>query len=69
MACKFLRKCRKDQCSARVLKVAKICVAGVQMSWAPFLLNQFILDFREVQYRGIEFHYSWILILIAMEAW
>ena len=69
MTCKLLRKCKKDQCFASVLKVVEICVVGVQMSWEPFLLNQFILDCQEAQQRGIEFQYNWFLILITMEAW
>ena len=47
MVCKLSRKCRKYQCSRTTLKATEMCVMGVQMSWAPFLLNQFILGCRE----------------------
>jgi hypothetical protein len=44
LACKLLRKCRKDQVPAGVIVVVEKCVEGVSMSWAPFLLNQFLID-------------------------
>jgi hypothetical protein len=27
------------------------------------------MDCREAQYKGIEFHYAWLLILITLVAW
>jgi hypothetical protein len=39
------------------------------MSWAPFLLNQFLIDCTEAQDKGMEFHYSWLLILIVFTVW
>jgi hypothetical protein len=38
-------------------------------SWAPYLLNQFLIDCRDAQDNGTEFHYSWLLILIALVGW
>jgi hypothetical protein len=34
-----------------------------------YLVNQLELDCKEVQYQGYEFHFSWLLILIAFIAW
>lgn len=48
MACKLLRKCRRDQCLAVVIKEIEISITGVWMSWVPFLLNQFITDCCEM---------------------
>jgi hypothetical protein len=45
------------------------CVEGLQMSWASYLINQLEQDFREDQDQGYEFHFSWLLILIAFIAW
>lgn len=67
MACKFLRKCHKDKCPTVAVKEAEMCVTGVKMRWAPFLLNQFIIDYKEVQIKGNEFHYSWTLIMISLK--
>jgi hypothetical protein len=39
------------------------------MNWAKYLLNQLELDCRDVQNQGYEFHFSWMLILIAFIAW
>jgi hypothetical protein len=44
LACKLLRKCRKDQVPIGVIVAAEKCVEGVSMSWEPFLLNQFLID-------------------------
>ena len=57
MACNLLRKCKKDQCFVAAVIAAKMCVAGVQMRWAPFLLNQLILDWREEQKKVTKFHF------------
>jgi hypothetical protein len=38
-------------------------------SWAPYLLNQFLVDCRDAQDNGNEFHYSWIIILIDLAGW
>jgi hypothetical protein len=39
------------------------------MNWAKYLVNQLELDCREVQGQGHDFHFSWLLILIAFIAW
>jgi hypothetical protein len=38
-------------------------------SWVPYLLNQFLIDCRDAQDNGTEFHYSWMIILIALAGW
>jgi hypothetical protein len=39
------------------------------MEWDRYLLNEFIDDFLDAQNFGKEFHYSWILLLLAMVLW
>jgi hypothetical protein len=39
------------------------------MNWEKFLLNQFLIDYEEVQDKGTKFDYAWLLILIALSAW
>jgi hypothetical protein len=41
----------------------------MMFSWASYLLNQFLLDCRDAQDNGTEFHYSWLIILIALAGW
>jgi hypothetical protein len=52
MACKLLRKCRKEEVSAGVVAVAAQCVEGTTVSWAPYLLNLFLDDCKDVQDLG-----------------
>jgi hypothetical protein len=39
------------------------------MNWVKYLVNQLEIDCREAQDQGHEFHFSWLLILIAFIAW
>jgi hypothetical protein len=52
-----------------VTDLAGKCVEGLQMNWASYLVNQLELDCHEAQDQGYEFHFSWLLILIAFIAW
>jgi hypothetical protein len=52
LACKFLRKCRKEEVPAGVIAVAAQCTEGTFMSWAPYLLNLFQVDYKDVQDLG-----------------
>jgi hypothetical protein len=69
LACKLLRKCHKDQVPMGAIVATEKCVAGVMMNWSTFLVNQFLMDYREAQEKGTKFHYAWLLILIALTAW
>jgi hypothetical protein len=62
-------KCRKEEVPAGVVVVVAQCAKGSSMSWAPYLLNYFLKDYKDTQYWGSEFHYSWLLILIALVGW
>ena len=35
------------------------------MNWVKYLVNQLELDYHEAWDQGYEFHFSWLLILIA----
>jgi hypothetical protein len=66
LACKLLRKCWKDEVSTTVITAVEKCAEGVQMNWAMFLVNQFLIDCTEAQEKGMKFHYAWLIILIAL---
>jgi hypothetical protein len=66
---KLLRKCKKDQVPTWVIVVAEQCVEGTTMSRDTLLLNPFLLDYTKYQDKGMDFHYSWLLILISFKAW
>ena len=46
--------------------VVELCVVGIQMAWAQYLPNEFIGYCLDSQDSMKEFHYSWILLLLAM---
>jgi hypothetical protein len=41
LACKLLRKYRREEVPAGVIAIAAQCVEGTSMSWVPYLLNLF----------------------------
>jgi hypothetical protein len=45
------------------------CTEGTSMNWVPYLLNLFLEDCKNVQDIGTEFHYSWLITLIAFMGW
>jgi hypothetical protein len=69
LACKLLKKCHREEVSARVVAVAAQCAEGTTMSWAPYLLKFFLDDCKDSQDLGTEFHYSWLIMLIAFMGW
>jgi hypothetical protein len=69
LACKLLRKCRKDEVPSDIISMIERCKEGMQMNWETFLVNQFLQDCTEAQEKGMEFHYAWLLILIALVGW
>jgi hypothetical protein len=69
LGCKLMRKCPKEEVPAGVVAAEAQCAKGSSMSWAPYLLNSFLEDCKDTQDWGSEFHYSWLLILIALVGW
>jgi hypothetical protein len=69
IAGKLVRKNRPTQVTGFVVDLAGKCVEGLQMNWVKYLVNQLELDCREAQDQGYEFHFSWLLILIAFVSW
>jgi hypothetical protein len=66
---KLVRKNRPTQVTGFVVDLAGKCAEGLQMNWVQYLVNQLELDCREAQDQGYEFHFSWLLILIAFITW
>jgi hypothetical protein len=42
---------------------------GMQMNWASYLVNELKKNCCEAHDQGYEFHFSWLLVLIAFVAW
>jgi hypothetical protein len=45
------------------------CVERIQMNWVNYLVNELEKDYYEAQDFEYEFHYSWLIILIAFVTW
>jgi hypothetical protein len=69
MACKLLHKCRKEEVPTGVVTTTTQCTNDTMLSWAPYLLNLFLDDCKDAQDLGTKFHYSWLMILIALIGW
>jgi hypothetical protein len=52
MACKLLRKCRKEEAPTGVIAAATQCMKGTLLSWSPYLLNLFLDDCKDAQDLG-----------------
>jgi hypothetical protein len=66
---KLIRKKKPMKVMGFVIDLAGKCVEGMQMNWASYLVNQLEKDFCEAQDQGYEFHFNWLLILIAFITW
>jgi hypothetical protein len=69
MACKLLRNCHKEEAPTGVIAAVAQCVKGSLLSLAPYLVNLFLDDCKDAQDLGSEFHYPWLIILIALVGW
>jgi hypothetical protein len=69
IAGKLVQKNRPTQVTGFFVDLVGKCVEGIQMNWFSYLVNQLELDYREAQDQGYEFHFKWLLILIAFTAW
>jgi hypothetical protein len=69
IASKLVRKNRATQVMGFIVDLVGKCIEGLQMNWVSYLVNQLEKYYRESQYQGYEFHFSWLLILIAFISW
>jgi hypothetical protein len=52
-----------------MVDLAGKCVEGMHMNWESFLVNELEKDYHKSQYRGYEFHFSILIVLIAFFTW
>jgi len=69
IADKLIRKNCPTQFTGFVVDLTGKYVEGMQMNWASYLVNELEKDRREAQDLRYEFHYNWMIILIAFVAW
>jgi hypothetical protein len=65
----IVRKNKPTQVMEFVADLVRKCIEGLQMNWVSYLINQLEKHCREAQDQGYEFHFSWLLILIAFISW
>ena len=69
LACKVMWKCRPTEVPAPVIRIAMNCAKGYSYNWADYVAKEFLEDAHDVQDKGRAFHYSWLLVLIALVGW
>jgi hypothetical protein len=52
-----------------MVELAAKFVTSMQMNWASYLVNEIEKYCRKAQDLGYEFHFSWLIILIAFLTW
>ena len=66
---KIVRKNKPMQFTGFLVDLIGKCVEWMKMNWVSYLNKQLQQYCREERDQGYEFHFSWLLILIAFIAW
>ena len=64
-----MRKCRPNEVPAPIVSIAVNCAEGYSYKWIEYISREFLVDVRDAQEKGRSFHYSWLLVLIALVGW
>ena len=64
-----MQKCRPTEVPTPIVSIAMNCAKGYIYNWAAYITKEFLEDARDAQEKGRTFHYSWLLILIALIGW
>ena len=62
-------KCRSNEVPAPIVSIAVNCAKGYNYKWVEYIAREFLEDVCDAQDKGIPFHYSWLLVLIALVGW
>ena len=69
LACKLMRKCRPYEVLGLVIRIAANFAEGYSYNWAAYIAKEFLEDVHDAQEKGRSFHYSWLIVLIALVGW
>ena len=69
LACKVMRKCKPNEVPTVIVSIATNCAEGYSYNWAAYIAKEFLEDIHDAQEKGRPFHYSWLLVLIALVGW
>ena len=64
-----MRKCRPYEVPAPVIRIAVNCAEGYSYNWAEYIVKELLEDVCDTQEKGRPFHYSWLIVLIALVGW
>ena len=64
-----MRKCRPYEVPALVIRIAVNCAEGYSYNWAVYITKEFLEYVYYMQEKGRPFHYSWLIVLIALVGW
>ena len=69
LAYKVMWKCRPTEVPALVIRIAMNCIEGYSYNWVDYIVKEFLEDAQNAQEKGRPFHYSRLLVLIALVGW
>ena len=64
-----MQKCRPNEVPASIVSIAANYAEGYSYKWAKYMAREFLEDVRDAQEKGTPFHYSWLIVLIALVGW
>ena len=64
-----MKKCRPTEVPALVIRIAINCTEGYSYNWVAYVVKEFLEDARNEEEKGRAFHYSWLIVLIALVGW
>ena len=64
-----MQKCRPNEVPTLIVSIAVNCIEGYSYNWAAYIVKEFLEYARDVQEKGIPFHYSLLIVLIALVGW
>ena len=64
-----MRKCKPNEVFASIVSIVGNCAEGYSYKWAEYIAKKFLEDVHNAQEKGRPFHYSWLIVLIALVGW
>ena len=64
-----MRKCKPNEVPDPIVSTAANCAKGYSYNWVVYIAKEFLEDVRDAQEKGRPFHYSLLIVLIALVGW
>ena len=69
LAWKLMWNYRPNEVPAPIVSIAANYAKGYSYKWTAYISREFLADICDAQEKGRDFHYSWLLVLIALVGW